>query len=167
MKIDNKQKLSFDKRGNKKSKTNGSSKIINLLKKFQNDKLNKNNLKFGNQNTAAINAPKFNMKKSVSHFYKIEKKRNLNSIKVFETLIANKNNSINIHKINEENHNEKNNDEFKKMQINSIYIEEKPKKIYNYLSSKKLRNNFPKLGNIKRFNLFQKNNHITLNCIDN
>ena len=167
MKIDDKQKLSFDKRGSKKAKTNGSSKIINLLKKFQNDKLNKNNLKFGNQNTAAINAPKFNMKKSVSHFYKIEKKRNLNSIKVFETLTANKNNSINIHKINEENHNEKNNDEFKKMQINSIYIEEKPKKIYNYLSSKKLRNNFPKLGNIKRSNLFQKNNHITLNCIDN
>ena len=71
------------------------------------------------------------------------------------------------HKINEENNNEKNYEEIKKKQINSIYTIEKPQKVYNYLSSKKLRNNFPKLGNIKRSNLFQKNKHISLNCIYN
>ena len=165
MKIISKQKLSFDKRGSKKAKTNGSNKVIYLLKKYQNDK---NNLKFENQNTAITNDPKFNMKKSVSHFFKVEKKRNINPIKNFETLTANKTNFINkLHKINEENNNEKNYEEIKKKQINSIYTIEKPQKVYNYLSSKKLRNNFPKLGNIKRSNLFQKNKHISLNCIYN
>ena len=66
MKIISKQKLSFDKRGSKKAKTNGSNKVIYLLKKYQNDK---NNLKFENQNTAITNDPKFNMKKSVFHFF--------------------------------------------------------------------------------------------------
>ena len=165
MKIISKQKLSFDKRGSKKAKTNGSNKVIYLLKKYQNDK---NNLKFENQNTAITNDPKFNMKKSVSHFFKVEKKRNINPIKNFESLTANKTNFINmLHKINEENNNEKNYEEIKKKQINSIYTIEKPQKVYNYLSSKKLRNNFPKLGNIKRSNLFQTNKHISLNCIYN
>ena len=165
MKIISKQKLSFDKRGSKKAKTNGSNKVIYLLKKYQNDK---NNLKFENQNTAITNDPKFNMKKSVSHFFKVEKKRNINPIKNFETLTANKTNFINmLHKINEEKNNEKNYEEIKKKQINNIYTIEKPQKVYNYLSSKKLRNNFPKLGNIKRSNLFQTNKHISLNCIYN
>ena len=165
MKIISKQKLSFDKRGSKKAKTNGSNKVIYLLKKYQNDKTN---LKFENQNTAITNDPKFNMKKSVSLFFKVEKKRNINPIKNFETLTANKTNFINMfHKINEENNNEKNYEEIKKKQINSIYTIEKPQKVYNYLSSKKLRNNFPKLGNMKRSNLFQKNKHISLNCIYN
>ena len=108
------------------------------------------------------------MKKSVSLFFKVEKKRNINPIKNFETLTANKTIFINMfHKINEENNNEKNYEEIRKKQINSIYTIEKPQKVYNYLSSKKLRNNFPKLGNIKRSNLFQKNKHISLNCIYN
>ena len=158
-------KLTFDKRNNKKSKTN----IVNVLRKFQqHNKIQLTRVKFGNQNNVMNNASRRYMKKSNSQIYKFEKERHY-TVKNFESLTANKNNTIYIYrKINEENTNEKNNEEFKIKPINSIQDLEKAHKIYQNLTYKKLRlRNFPKLGNMKRINLFQRRSLISLNNIEN
>ena len=163
MKFDKMPKLTFDKRSYKKSKTNG---VNDILKKYQSSKIKLNKFKLMNQNNILINASRRSIKKSNSQIYKFEKVRH-SSIKNYETLTANKNNSIYIYKkINEDSTNEKNNEDFKIKPISSIQDLEKAHKIYQNLSSKKLRN-FPKLGNMKKINLFQRNSHISLNNIEN
>jgi serine/threonine protein kinase len=163
MKFDKMPKLTFDKRSYKKSKTNG---VNDILKKYQSSKIKLNKFKLINQNNILINASRRSIKKSTSQIYKFEKVRH-SSIKNYETLTANKNNSIYIYKkINEDSTNEKNNEDFKIKPISSIQDLEKAHKIYQNLSSKKLRN-FPKLGNMKKINLFQRNSHISLNNIEN
>ena len=163
MKFDKMPKLTFDKRSYKKSKTNG---VNDILKKYQSSKIKLNKFKLMNQNNILINASRRSIKKSTSQIYKFEKVRHY-SIKNYETLTANKNNSIYIYKkINEDSTNEKNNEDFKIKPISSIQDLEKAHKIYQNLSSKKLRN-FPKLGNMKKINLFQRNSHISLNNIEN
>ena len=163
MKFDKMPKLTFDKRSYKKSKTNG---VNDILKKYQSSKIKLNKFKLINQNNILINASRRSIKKSTSQIYKFEKVRHY-SIKNYETLTANKNNSIYIYKkINEYSTNEKNNEDFKIKPISSIQDLEKAHKIYQNLSSKKLRN-FPKLGNMKKINLFQRNSHISLNNIEN
>ena len=163
MKFDKMPKLTFDKRSYKKSKTNG---VNDILKKYQSSKIKLNKFKLINQNNILINASRRSIKKSNSQIYKFEKVRH-SSIKNYETLTANKNNSIYIYKkINEDSTNEKNNEDFKIKPISSIQDLEKAHKIYQNLSSKKLRN-FPKLGNMKKINLFQRNSHISLNNIEN
>ena len=163
MKFDKMPKLTFDKRSYKKSKTNG---VNDILKKYQSSKIKLNKFKLMNQNNILINASRRSIKKSTSQIYKFEKVRHY-SIKNYETLTANKNNSIYIYKkINEDSTNEKNNEDFKIKPISSIQDLEKARKIYQNLSSKKLRN-FPKLGNMKKINLFQRNSHISLNNIEN
>ena len=163
MKFDKMPKLTFDKRSYKKSKTNG---VNDILKKYQSSKIKLNKFKLINQNNILINASRRSIKKSTSQIYKYEKVRHY-SIKNYETLTANKNNSIYIYKkINEDSTNEKNNEDFKIKPISSIQDLEKAHKIYQNLSSKKLRN-FPKLGNMKKINLFQRNSHISLNNIEN
>ena len=163
MKFDKMPKLTFDKRAYKKSKTNG---VNDILKKYQSSKIKLNKFKLINQNNILINASRRSIKKSTSQIYKFEKVRHY-SIKNYETLTANKNNSIYIYKkINEDSTNEKNNEDFKIKPISSIQDLEKAHKIYQNLSSKKLRN-FPKLGNMKKINLFQRNSHISLNNIEN
>ncbi len=163
MKFDKMPKLTFDKRSYKKSKTNG---VNDILKKYQSSKIKLNKFKLINQNNILINASRRSIKKSTSQIYKFEKVRHY-SIKNYETLTANKNNSIYIYKkINEDSTNEKNNEDFKIKPISSIQDLEKAHKIYQNLSSKKLRN-FPKLGNMKKINLFQRNSHISLNNIEN
>ena len=163
MKFDKMPKLTFDKRSYKKSKTNG---VNDILKKYQSSKIKLNKFKLINQNNILINASRRSIKKSTSQIYKFEKVR-YSSIKNYETLTANKNNSIYIYKkINEDSTNEKNNEDFKIKPISSIQDLEKAHKIYQNLSSKKLRN-FPKLGNMKKINLFQRNSHISLNNIEN
>ena len=163
MKFDKMPKLTFDKRSYKKSKTNG---VNDILKKYQSSKIKLNKFKLINQNNILINASRRSIKKSNSQIYKFEKVRHY-SIKNYETLTANKNNSIYIYKkINEDSTNEKNNEDFKIKPISSIQDLEKAHKIYQNLSSKKLRN-FPKLGNMKKINLFQRNSHISLNNIEN
>ena len=163
MKFDKMPKLTFDKRSYKKSKTNG---VNDILKKYQSSKIKLNKFKLINQNNILINASRRSIKKSTSQIYKFEKARHY-SIKNYETLTANKNNSIYIYKkINEDSTNEKNNEDFKIKPISSIQDLEKAHKIYQNLSSKKLRN-FPKLGNMKKINLFQRNSHISLNNIEN
>ena len=163
MKFDKMPKLTFDKRSYKKSKTNG---VNDILKKYQSSKIKLNKFKLINQHNILINASRRSIKKSTSQIYKFEKVRHY-SIKNYETLTANKNNSIYIYKkINEDSTNEKNNEDFKIKPISSIQDLEKAHKIYQNLSSKKLRN-FPKLGNMKKINLFQRNSHISLNNIEN
>ena len=163
MKFDKMPKLTFDKRSYKKSKTNG---VNDILKKYQSSKIKLNKFNVINQNNILINASRRSIKKSTSQIYKFEKVRHY-SIKNYETLTANKNNSIYIYKkINEDSTNEKNNEDFKIKPISSIQDLEKAHKIYQNLSSKKLRN-FPKLGNMKKINLFQRNSHISLNNIEN
>ena len=163
MKFDKMPKLTFDKRSYKKSKTNG---VNDILKKYQSSKIKLNKFKLINQNNILINASRRSIKKSTSQIYKFEKVRHY-SIKNYETLTANKNNSIYIYKkINEDSTNEKNNEDFKIKPISSIQDLEKAHKIYQNISSKKLRN-FPKLGNMKKINLFQRNSHISLNNIEN
>ena len=163
MKFDKMPKLTFDKRSYKKSKTNG---VNDILKKYQSSKIKLNKFKLINQNNILINASRRSIKKSTSQIYKFEKVRH-SYIKNYETLTANKNNSIYIYKkINEDSTNEKNNEDFKIKPISSIQDLEKAHKIYQNLSSKKLRN-FPKLGNMKKINLFQRNSHISLNNIEN
>ena len=163
MKFDKMPKLTFDKRSYKKSKTNG---VNDILKKYQSSKIKLNKFKLINQNNILIDASRRSIKKSTSQIYKFEKVRHY-SIKNYETLTANKNNSIYIYKkINEDSTNEKNNEDFKIKPISSIQDLEKAHKIYQNLSSKKLRN-FPKLGNMKKINLFQRNSHISLNNIEN
>ena len=163
MKFDKMPKLTFDKRSYKKTKTNG---VNDILKKYQSSKIKLNKFKLINQNNILINASRRSIKKSTSQIYKFEKVRHY-SIKNYETLTANKNNSIYIYKkINEDSTNEKNNEDFKIKPISSIQDLEKAHKIYQNLSSKKLRN-FPKLGNMKKINLFQRNSHISLNNIEN
>ena len=165
IKLDKMPKLTFDKMNNKKSKTN----IVNVLRKFQqHNKIQLTRVKFGNQNNVMNNASRRYMKKSNSQIYKFEKERHY-TVKNFESLTANKNNTIYIYrKINEENTNEKNNEEFKIKPINSIQDLEKAHKIYQNLTYKKLRlRNFPKLGNMKRINLFQRRSLISLNNIEN
>ena len=165
MKFDKMPKLTFDKRSYKKSKTNG---VNDILKKYQSSKIKLNKFKLINQNNILINASRRSIKKSTSQIYKFEKVRHY-SIKNYETLTANKNNSIYIYKkINEDSTNEKNNEDFKIKPISSIQDLEKAHKIYQNLTYKKLRlRNFPKLGNMKRINLFQRRSLISLNNIEN
>ena len=168
IKINIKQKLSFDKKENKNEKSNDKTKIVNLLKKYQSNKINRNNLKSKNQNTASVNAPKLKIKKNIIHISKIETIKKSNSTKNLEIFETNKNNPIYTSlKNKEEIRIEKKNEQSPKRQNSNLNKLERLQKNFDYLSSQKLRNHFPKLENIKRDNLFKKNNHVSLNRIEN
>ena len=166
--IRKKQKLSMDNRGSNNTKIKGSNKIFNLLKRYQNDKVIRNNLKVKNQKTEIINAQKINLRNNINHEFKLEKKRNHNSMKNLTNLTLNKNNSVYICKfVNEENSKEKNKEEYNIKPLNIIYPKEKPQKIYNYSSNRKSGYNFPKLRTLKPNKLFKNNKQNLLTGIEN
>ena len=96
------------------------------------------------------------------------KKRNSCQLRSISTFALNKNNSYRKYlKLNSEITYEKNNEETKIKSTKNIYQFETPQKFYQYLSSKKLINNFPKVEKLKKINLFQKDSQKTLNNLEN
>ena len=164
----------IQKESKKFKKMQPKGKLINLLKKYQSNKTNSNNLKVQRLKSTLINAPKVLIRKNINQKNKPELTRNscchsmrslsnITSIKNTST----KNNSISLcNKIIEEIKSNKANEERKNKSKKDKINFEKPKKYFHYFSSKKLVSNFPKLVNAKKVNLFQRNSHITLNNIE-
>ena len=151
----------------KKIKSNG--KIINLLKKYQNNKTSSNNLGVQRLKSTLINAPKMFLRKNISHRNKSELTRNsyCNSMRGLSNLTSKKNHSISIcNKINEELKTEKVNEERKIKSKKDVNNFEKTKRYFHYFSSKKIVSKFPKLENAKKINLFQRNSHMSLNNVE-
>ena len=159
--INKKLRFSLDKGIDNLSKAKGSNKLINILKKYQSDKIVHKNFKFNNERTSIINVPKINMKKN--NIIPIYKLRNSNSLK---NLTSNKNNTINVtKKINEETTNEKNYEECKIKPMKLFYPGKNPQ-IFSYLSNKKIEN-IPRKRKLKPLNLFKTNRVNSLNNLEN
>ena len=159
--INKKLRFSLDKGIDNLSKAKGSNKLINILKKYQSDKIVHKNFKFNNERTSIINVPKINMKKN--NIIPIYKLRNSNSLK---NLTSNKNNTINVtKKINEETTNEKNYEECKIKPLKLFYPGKNPQ-IFSYLSNKKIEN-VPRKRKLKPLNLFKTNRVNSLNNLEN
>ena len=162
------EKFSSEKKENKYNKKNGEFRALNLLKKYEMNKIVPNNLNFQCRGSSSVNLTKINIKKSYNYIHKFTQTRNSTKLKKSYTLITDKYNSTSkTKKINDDICNEKNNEEKKYKSTKDICQFEKPKDLYEYLSSKKMINNFPKLVNAKSINLFKRNSQISLNNIEN
>ena len=159
--------LKFNELNKKKElTTKGSNNLANVSKKYQINKDNTINYKLQNLKISldVVNA---NLKRKDNYIHKI-KKRNSCQLRSISTFALNKNNSYRKYlKLNSEITYEKNNEETKIKSTKNIYQFETPQKFYQYLSSKKLINNFPKVEKLKKINLFQKDSQKTLNNLEN
>jgi hypothetical protein len=151
---------------NKDLTTKGSNKVIGILKKYQFKRDTILNYKLNNLKTSLDAATKTYLKQSNNSAQKI-KNRNSCLMRSSSTFATNKINSFRKYlKLNNEIMNEKNSEEAKIKSSKNMHKFETPQKFYQYLSSKKLINNFPKVEKIKKLNLFQKNSQISLNSIE-
>ena len=151
---------------NKEIQRKGSNKVVDIIKKYQINKEREINYKLQSLKTS-LDAAKINLKKKNNNINKL-KLRNSYQIRSISTFASNKNNSFRkFLKLNAENTNEKNNEEARVKSTKNIHQFETPQKFYQYLSSKKLINNFPKVEKLKKINLFQKESQTSLNNIDN
>ena len=152
MKINNKPKYILDKRENKKAETNGKNLLINILKRYQSCKINKNKIKFENK-ILFFNPSGLKMNKNIIYILKNKKVKKSNSMENLVTFTSIKNND----KING-----KNNGESKiKQKLGQ------PQKNNGSLSRKKSRNYFNKFKNLKRNNSSAKSKNIPLNYSEN
>ena len=150
---------------NKEIQRKGSNKVVDIIKKYQINKEREINYKLQSLKTS-LDAAKINLKKKNNNINKL-KLRNSYQIRSISTFASNKNNSFRkFLKLNAENTNEKNNEEARVKSTKNIHQFETPQKFYQYLSSKKLINNFPKVEKLKKINLFQKESQTSLNNID-
>jgi hypothetical protein len=151
---------------NKEIQRKGSNKVVDIIKKYQINKEREISYKIQSLK-ASLDAAKINIKKKINNINKI-KLRNSYQIRSISTFASNKNNSFRkFLKLNAENTNEKNNEEARVKSTKNIHQFETPQKFYQYLSSKKLINNFPKVEKLKKINLFQKDSQKTLNNLEN
>ena len=157
--INQKHKNIIDKIGYKKNSIGLSNNISTIFQKY---KLNNNYFKFSHQNTIITKYSnnifkKNNSSKSIKGF-KLSKNslRTTDFTQIKKRLHNNIKISISNEKINEES----------KTKKNSL---ETSKNIYNYLSSKKLFNNLPKIIKPKKLNLINKysKDEFSLNNIEN
>ena len=152
-----KHKINLFKNGFKSETTNKENNIASLLKKYRIKKFKQNNLQFQCQKITLINN---NINTNTNRIIKLKKSPIHNSMKNLNFLL-NKNRNI---EINEELINDKSNDEVKIKSNNKYKVS---KNFFGYLSNRKLKNNLPKIGHIKKINLFQKKPSFALNTIDN
>ena len=152
-----KHKINLFKNGFKSETTNKENNIASLLKKYRIKKFKQNNLQFQCQKITLINN---NINTNTNRIIKLEKSPIHNSMKNLNCML-NKNRNI---EINEELINDKSNDEVKIKSNNKYKVS---KNFFGYLSNRKLKNNLPKIGHIKKINLFQKKPSFALNTIDN
>ena len=152
-----KHKINLFKNGFKSETTNKENNIASLLKKYRIKKFKQNNLQFQCQKITLINN---NINTNTNRIIKLEKSPIHNSTKNLHFML-NKNRNI---EINEELINDKSNDEVKIKSNNKYKVS---KNFFGYLSNRKLKNNLPKIGHIKKINLFQKKPSFALNTIDN
>ena len=150
-----KHKINLFKNGFKSETTNKENNIASLLKKYRIKKFKQNNLQFQCQKITLINN-----NTNTNRIIKLEKSPIHNSMKNLNIML-NKNRNI---EINEELINDKSNDEVKIKSNNKYKVS---KNFFGYLSNRKLKNNLPKIGHIKKINLFQKKPSFALNTIDN
>ena len=156
-KFQKKHKINLFKNGFKSETTNKENNIASLLKKYRIKKFKQNNLQFQCQKITLINN---NINTNTNRIIKLEKNPIHNSMKNLNFML-NKNRNI---EINEELINDKSNDEVKIKSNNKYKVS---KNFFGYLSNRKLKNNLPKIGHIKKINLFQKKPSFALNTIDN
>ena len=156
-KFQKKHKINLFKNGFKSETTNKENNIASLLKKYRIKKFKQNNLQFQCQKITLINN---NINTNTNRIIKLEKSPIHNSMKNLNFTL-NKNRNI---EINEELINDKSNDEVKIKSNNKYKVS---KNFFGYLSNRKLKNNLPKIGHIKKINLFQKKPSFALNTIDN
>ena len=156
-KFQKKHKINLFKNGFKSETTNKENNIASLLKKYRIKKFKQNNLQFQCQKITLINN---NINTNTNRIIKLEKSPIHNSMKNLNCML-NKNRNI---EINEELINDKSNDEVKIKSNNKYKVS---KNFFGYLSNRKLKNNLPKIGHIKKINLFQKKPSFALNTIDN
>ena len=152
-----KHKINLFKNGFKSETTNKENNIASLLKKYRIKKFKQKNLQFQCQKITLINN---NINTNTNRIIKLEKSSIHNSMKNLNFML-NKNRNI---EINEELINDKSNDEVKIKSNNKYKVS---KNFFGYLSNRKLKNNLPKIGHIKKINLFQKKPSFALNTIDN
>ena len=152
-----KHKINLFKNGFKSETTNKENNIASLLKKYRIKKFKQKNLQFQCQKITLINN---NINTNTNRIIKLEKSPIHNSMKNLNFML-NKNRNI---EINEELINDKSNDEVKIKSNNKYKVS---KNFFGYLSNRKLKNNLPKIGHIKKINLFQKKPSFALNTIDN
>ena len=156
-KFQKKHKINLFKNGFKSETTNKENNIASLLKKYRIKKFKQKNLQFQCQKITLINN---NINTNTNRIIKLEKSQIHNSMKNLNFML-NKNRNI---EINEELINDKSNDEVKIKSNNKYKVS---KNFFGYLSNRKLKNNLPKIGHIKKINLFQKKPSFALNTIDN
>ena len=152
-----KHKINLFKNGFKSETTNKENNIASLLKKYRIKKFKQKNLQFQCQKITLINN---NINTNTNRIIKLEKSPIHNSMKNLNFTL-NKNRNI---EINEELINDKSNDEVKIKSNNKYKVS---KNFFGYSSNRKLKNNLPKIGHIKKINLFQKKPSFALNTIDN
>ena len=156
-KFQKKHKINLFKNGFKSETTNKENNIASLLKKYRIKKFKQNNLQFQCQKITLINN---NINTNTNRIIKLEKSPIHNSMKNLNFML-NKNRNI---EINEELIDNKSNDEVKIKSNNKYKVS---KNFFGCLSNRKLKNNLPKIGHIKKINLFQKKPSFALNTIDN
>ena len=150
---------------NKDLTTKGTNKVIGILKKYQFNKETIINYKLNSLKTS-LDLTKTYLKQPNNSAHKI-KHRNSGLMRSSSIFATNKINSFRKYlKLNNEMTNEKNSEETKMKPLKNMHKFETPQKFYQYLSSKKLISNFPKVEKIKKLNLFQKNSQISLNSIE-
>jgi hypothetical protein len=151
---------------NKEFTTKRNNNVVSILKKYQTNKDSTINYKLTNLKTS-LDVVNSNLKRKYNYIHKI-KPMNSYQLRSLSTIDISKNNTFRKYlKLNSENTIEKNNEETKIKLTKNAHQFETPQKFYQYLSSKKLINNFPKVEKLKKINLFQKDSQKTLNNLEN
>ena len=151
---------------NKEFTTKRNNNVVSILKKYQTNKDSTINYKLTNLKTS-LDVANSNLKRKYNYIHKI-KPMNSYQLRSLSTIDISKNNTFKKYlKLNSENTIEKNNEETKVKLTKNAHQFETPQKFYQYLSSKKLINNFPKVEKLKKINLFQKKSQKTLNYLEN
>ena len=151
---------------NKEFTTKRNNNVVSILKKYQTNKDSTINYKLTNLKTS-LDVVNSNLKRKYNYIHKI-KPMNSYQLRSLSTIDISKNNAFRKYlKLNSENTIEKNNEETKIKLTKNAHQFETPQKFYQYLSSKKLINNFPKVEKLKKINLFQKKSQKTLNYLEN
>ena len=151
---------------NKEFTTKRNNNVVSILKKYQTNKDSTINYKLTNLKTS-LDVVNSNLKRKYNYIHKI-KPMNSYQLRSLSTIDISKNNTFKKYlKLNSENTIEKNNEETKIKLTKNAHQFETPQKFYQYLSSKKLINNFPKVEKLKKINLFQKKSQKTLNYLEN
>jgi hypothetical protein len=151
---------------NKEFTTKRNNNVVSILKKYQTNKDSTINYKLTNLKTS-LDVVNSNLKRKYNYIHKI-KPMNSYQLRSLSTIDISKNNTFRKYlKLNSENTIEKNNEETKIKLTKNAHQLETPQKFYQYLSSKKLINNFPKVEKLKKINLFQKDSQKTLINLEN